>query len=195
MPRPRIYPDDLQDRLVEAAAQRLAAGGIEALSLRELAASQGTSTNAIYSLFGGKGELVRQVVIGARRRLMAALLAAIKEHSRASFFALAHAYRTWALDNLDLYTVMFSGIEADDGHSQLAGLEEFAPIVELAGELAEQGEISGENIGLTLTSLWASLHGWVLLETQILTDSPREENEQRYEQHLRTFFYGCHPRD
>ncbi|MET0798548.1 MAG: TetR family transcriptional regulator, partial [Rhodococcus sp. (in: high G+C Gram-positive bacteria)] len=54
MARPRIHDAELRTRLLEAAAETVARHGVDSLSLRKLAAAQGTSTTAIYSLFGGR---------------------------------------------------------------------------------------------------------------------------------------------
>ena len=65
MARPRTYDADLRAALVAAAAAQIAAGGPTGLSLRALAAQVGTSTNAIYAMFGGKPELIGAVLEAA----------------------------------------------------------------------------------------------------------------------------------
>ncbi len=58
MGRPREY-DDATKAVMRAAAERLVAeGGPDALSLRAVAREAGTSTQAVYSLFGSKDGLV-----------------------------------------------------------------------------------------------------------------------------------------
>ena len=65
MVRPKTYDEQLRAGLVRAAADRIAVSGAHGLSLRELAADQGTSTNAIYVMFGGKSQLVDAVLAQA----------------------------------------------------------------------------------------------------------------------------------
>ena len=62
MARPRTYDKDLRDKLVEETANRLAEGPAENLGLRDLTKSVGTSTNAVYSLFGAKEVLVWEAI-------------------------------------------------------------------------------------------------------------------------------------
>ena len=52
MARPKTYDERLRRTLVDTAAELIAAHGAEALALRPLAERAGTSTNAVYSLFG-----------------------------------------------------------------------------------------------------------------------------------------------
>ena len=53
MPRPKVHDAALRLRLLECAGATLSTRGIAALSLRTLAADVGTSTTAVYALFGG----------------------------------------------------------------------------------------------------------------------------------------------
>ncbi len=97
MPRPKVYDDRLRSRLITGAAATLAAGGPEALSLRPLAAAEGTSTSAVYAMFGGKAGLVAAVVDAAQRSFIAAQKAApTTADAQADLTALGHAYRDWA---------------------------------------------------------------------------------------------------
>jgi len=54
VPRPKVHDAALRLRLLECAGATLSTGGLAALSLRTLAAEVGTSTTAVYALFGGK---------------------------------------------------------------------------------------------------------------------------------------------
>ena len=52
VPRTKVHDAALRSRLLECAGATLSAGGLAALSLRSLAAEVGTSTTAVYALFG-----------------------------------------------------------------------------------------------------------------------------------------------
>lgn len=102
MPRPRTHDDALRARLLDRAATLVSEHGTDALGLRGLAADVGTSTTAVYSLFGGKPELVRELGDLAERRFT--------EHLRgadgADPVALGMAYRRAALADPHLYAIM-----------------------------------------------------------------------------------------
>src|SRR5215471_14930788 len=58
MPRPKEHDEQTADALLAAAEGLIEADGLGALSLRELARVAGTTTRAVYSLFGSKEGLV-----------------------------------------------------------------------------------------------------------------------------------------
>lgn len=62
MARPPLYDDALRDRLLAATAEMVDDKGPERISLRDIAQNAGTSTSAVYALFGGKAELLVSVI-------------------------------------------------------------------------------------------------------------------------------------
>ena len=64
MGRPREHNEHTAAALLEAAEQTVQTAGLEGLSVRGLADSVGTTTRAVYSLFGSKDGLL--VALGAR---------------------------------------------------------------------------------------------------------------------------------
>jgi len=104
MPRPKVHDAALRERLLDRAATLLSGGGPDALSLRALAHDCGTSTTAVYALFGGKPALLEVLLDRAVLRL-SALLEAVEvspdpvEHLR----RLALAYRDAVLDDPHLH--------------------------------------------------------------------------------------------
>lgn len=161
MPRSRTYPDDLRDRLIAEATQSLLSGNEEQLSLRRLAAAQGTSTNAIYSLFGGKTELIAAVVEKASAAFAAAQEKAVDERpSLHTLIELGHAYRRWALEQPALYTLLF-GRPFEPARLPEATAK---PLKSTIAALMESGELRRDDVERTFRSMWASVHGWIVLE-------------------------------
>lgn len=158
MARPVSYDETLRDRLLDATAEMVDQKGPERISLRDIAQAAGTSTSAIYALFGGKAQL----------------LVAVIEHGFASFGtaqaetrpdglrALGYAYRDWAKANPALYRLMFGGaITTVDGCAPDAATTSaaMAPLVEtLAARVPEESLM-----GAAMT-VWAQVHGAVSLE-------------------------------
>lgn len=94
--------------LIEAAARHVADGGVDALSLRRVATDVGTSTQAVYTHFGSKDDLVRAVVEEAFHRLDADMRAVpVTDDPLHDLVGVAKAYRHNALTNAHLYRVMF----------------------------------------------------------------------------------------
>ena len=63
MPRPRPHDDHLREQLLGIATDTIARTGTEGLSLRTLAADAGTSTSAVYQLFGSRAALLDAVYL------------------------------------------------------------------------------------------------------------------------------------
>src|SRR4051812_49646806 len=109
MPAVKSHDADLATRLVDEAGRILSAEGAAALSLRRLATATGTSTMAVYTLFGDKQGLVAAMYRAGFERLGATMAAATQgsDDPLAALADLGYAYRRAALDNPHLYDLMF----------------------------------------------------------------------------------------
>lgn len=167
MPRPKIHDENLRERLLEEAGRLLTGEGPAALSLRRLAAEAGTSTSAVYSLFGGKPELMRALFLEASRRFGRQL--ATVEHGPdpvEDVRRLGLAYRDFAVANPHLYAVLFSRPMPDfepDDEAKRESLDNFAPLSDLVSAAIDSGRIVGEPATVAM-GLWAIVHGMVTLE-------------------------------
>lgn len=184
MPRPRPHDDALRTTLVELASQAVADGGSQSFSLRTLATSAGTTTAAVYTLFGGRDGLLRAVVEEGFRRFAAHLAAApTSTDPAADLLALGLAYRRSALDAPHFYRVMFGGTHAGGAPDEALGRPTFAVLKAAVSRLLrEDGTTAGGAHAVSLR-LWALVHGMVSLELAGLL--PGEET-QREEQYLAT---------
>jgi AcrR family transcriptional regulator len=162
--------------------------GVDGLSLRPLAASQATSTSAVYAMFGGKAELVAAVVDSARAGFLAAQRRApVTGEPGTDLRALGHAYRDWALANPTLYAVMFGGqVVPDCGDSapQLSETEGIAVLRALVAQAVAAGYFRDEDVDLISLSIWAGVHGMVSLEIAGLSTVAGEPARQLFQAHL-----------
>ncbi|MDR6912038.1 AcrR family transcriptional regulator [Rhodococcus fascians] len=170
MARPRIHDAELRTRLLEAAAETVARHGVDSLSLRKLAAAQGTSTTAIYSLFGGRAELL-VALFGASFSSFgdAQRSVPVTGESEVDLRELAFAYRRWAMANPHLYAVMFGGVlgsvdVSDQAHLAAAAMD---PLRAAVASAVEAGAMSGASVDVISHSFWAIVHGLVSLELSI----------------------------
>lgn len=168
MPRPKLHDDALRIRLLDTAGAVLTSEGPDALSLRRLAAAAGTSTSAVYSLFGGKPGVLRALFVEAFTRFGAHLDAvAPSADPAADILALGRAYRASATANPHLYAVMFGspvpGFEPDPedwAHAEAT----FLPLLDAVRRGIAAGVLRDVDPGLIATALWANVHGLVSLE-------------------------------
>lgn len=154
MARPTTYDEDLRRRLLDATADQVDRNGPERASLREIARAAGTSTSAVYALFGGKEDLLAAVVADA----FASFAAAQAQAAPGGLRTLGEAYRAWALEHPALYRLMFSGVLAAYEQADGSPDEALAPLI---AALATRGADDPLTAALTV---WAHVHGAVSLE-------------------------------
>jgi AcrR family transcriptional regulator len=179
-----VYDAGLRLRLVELAAERLADAGPEGLSLRRLADRAGTSTNAVYTIFGGKAGLVSAAVEAAFAGFNAAQRAVPKtDDPVADLLELGLAYRGWAVANPALYGVMFGRRVQPERSVEDDVVQAILPLLDAISRAVESGFLRPLDPLLIATSVWAGVHGLVSLELAGLVRTPLPP-EELYAEHL-----------
>jgi AcrR family transcriptional regulator len=166
--RPKLHDDALRTRLLDTAGSLLTSEGPDALSLRRLAAAAGTSTSAVYALFGGKPGILRALFVEAFTRFGTHMdTVRPSDDPLADILALGRAYRASATADPHLYTVMFGspvpGFEPapeDYAHAETT----FTPLLDAVRRAVAAGLLMDVAPGLIATALWANVHGLVSLE-------------------------------
>jgi len=189
--RPKVHDAALRIRLLECAGATLSTHGLAALSLRTLAADVGTSTTAVYALFGGKPGLLEALHAEAFRRF-AARLDAVRSGPDPveDLVALGRAYRESALADPHFYEVMFgarpaveqSGAVAEPIVRPMIALVERAAAVGLLRPGAEPAAVS--------LALWATVHGLVALHLRGLRPADGPAPDEVFDLALRAAVAG-----
>ena len=166
-----------RDRLLQAAIRLLAAGGPQALQARRLAAEVGMSTMTVYTHFGGMGQLITEIVREGFLRFGRRLAEIPRgDNPVGDLFALGLAYRDWALENPQLYRLMF-GVTAPGGRQGgngpvvwaaanplPEGQAAFAQLVTAVTRIMDAGGAGQEEPASAAAQIWSAVHGYVLLE-------------------------------
>lgn len=178
MARPRMHDDATREQLLHVAGRRLAAHGLDAVTVRGVAADAAVSTRAVYALFGSRPGLLRAMFRDGYAAF-AAVLDAVPETADPvqDVVELGLAYRRSAVERPHLYGVMF-----------LVDSAEFSPTADDLGlcqrtmttlrdavaRCVESGRFTGD-IDVTTRNAWALVHGLSLLEQRGLlgTDPDR----------------------
>jgi AcrR family transcriptional regulator len=165
VPRPKVHDAALRLRLLECAGATLSTRGLGALSLRTLAADVGTSTTAVYALFGGKPGLLAALHAEAFARLGARLAAVpLGTDPVEDLVALGRAYRDAALADPHFYEVMFGGALPADERWCAAAAPVLRPVADVVQRASARGVLRPDLDPATLSlALWATLHGLVSL--------------------------------
>lgn len=123
MPRPKQRTPALRAHVLGIAVELLGRDGVAGFTARQVAAHAGTSTPAVYELFGAKGGLVRAVFFEGFRRLHVDLTALEEtDDPRADLVRLVAGLRRFIRANPVLADVMFSRpfVDFDPGPEEAA---------------------------------------------------------------------------
>ncbi len=161
----RYHHGNLRQALIDAGLSALEESGLDELSLRALAESLGVSKAAPYRHFKTKNELLAALAAEGYQ-----LLADLLENSEEKLLKLEGAevsremyriYGDFALSRPELYRLMFSrlGNSLHSERCRLNGERAFASL----GRLASRIQGTAEDPRKLILSLYASLHGWVML--------------------------------
>ena len=106
MGRPREHDEATAIALLDRAERTIEANGLAALSVRAVAAGTGTTTRAVYSLFGSKDGLVVALGVRAFRLLDAAVAALpVTDDPAADLVDAGLVFRRFARDHPALFTI------------------------------------------------------------------------------------------
>jgi len=190
MGRPKLHDDALRARLLEHAAALVLDGGVAALSLRRLAAGAGTSTTAVYSLFGNKAGLLESLYREAARRFGDRLAqVGVTDDPLDDIIRLGIAYRDYARDEPHLYGILFTTLDEPNPEAGLEAARTIEPLVDAVRRGQAGGwlvDVPAERIAL---SCWGIAHGLVSLELAG-TVPPRLDIAADYGEAVRTVVKG-----
>ncbi|TDV36630.1 TetR/AcrR family transcriptional regulator [Actinophytocola oryzae] len=165
MGRPKLHDDALRDRLIGKAAAFVFEDGVDALSLRRLATAAGTSTTAVYSLFGNKAGLLESLYREAARRFGARLaLVGVTDDPVGDIVRLGLAYREYARDEPHLYGILFARTEEPDPEAGAEAARTIRPLLDAVRRGQEAGRLVDAPADRIALSCWGIAHGLVSLE-------------------------------
>ena len=179
MGRPRLHDEHLRQRLLEAATDLMAVDGPD-FSLRPLVASVGTSTSAVYSLFGSRGELLEAITLRAARSFVDSLEAVAGGEPAQHIPALARTMRKWARENTAKFQVVFGRSEGSAAIDE-ARESTTDPLRNAVSAAVDRGVLLGDPAVVT-RSIFAAVHGFISLE--LLGVYPEDEADALFDAQL-----------
>jgi len=184
MPRPKQRTPELRERVLRAAVDMLTTEGVASFTTRRVAEEAGTSTPAVYELFGDKAGLVREMFFEGFRMLYRRLgELSSSADPRADMIAVIPVLRAFAQDNPALARLMFSTAfaEFDPGPSERqagAAVREF--IVCRVRRCTDAGVIDGDPADIAHVLL-AVAQGLILQETAGWLGTSRASMDRRWD--------------
>lgn len=155
--------------------------GAAALTVRNVATAAGCSTTGVYTYFGGKQGLVDAIFIEGFDSFDQATA------GDESLIEACLGYRRWAIDHPTHYLVMFGSAVPEHEPSEealLRALESYDQLLATVRLVAPSTNSEETNHGLA-HHLWATLHGYVMLELRSMGTPNGEEATVAYERGVR----------
>ncbi len=175
---------DMRSTLLDAALTVLQRDGAAALTVRNITHEVGCSTTGIYTYFGGKHGLVEAIYLEGFDSFDRALAAC---EGPDELLESGRAYRRWALANPTHYLVMFGRAVPDFEPSAGARQRALASFEWLVAAVARWGAADPPAAAY---HLYATVHGYVMLELVGVGPADRDRLDAVYEAGLRAAVEG-----
>lgn len=177
MGRPRVYDEATQRSLVRAAETLVAEGGTGAISVRRLADAAGTSTRAVYSVFGSKARLLSALGREAFRELVRVIDAVPTTGDPVRDLVLTgvEGFRRFALDHPNLFHLVFErvGLEGREPEEAAAAEEAMSRLRRRVERLSRAGSAGSHSVEFIATTFHALCQGLASMELQGRRWDPR----------------------
>ena len=181
MGRPPEHDEQTGRRLLAEAARLLREEGADAVSVRRIAQEAGTTTRAVYSLFGNREGLLRRLYHDAAEAMR-------RKHEEVpesvdplvEITALALGYREAALEHPHAYGLFMGtvpGFRATRDDRELA-TRSLRRVLSALQRFVDAGTFPGHDPQALGMQLWAQVHGLATLELQGQLGSRRQAEER-----------------
>jgi len=193
MGRRKLHGDPTRDALLTAAEALVAQGGIDAVSVRGAAAGAGTTTRAVYVLFGSKEGLLEALARRTFELLMDAIAAVppSSDPGRDLINRSVGGFRAFALKHPDLFLLFFTAQvsrRALGSDAAASGTVAYAQLAELI-ERAQQTGLLGRHSVEEATLLWDALCTGLALR-EICGPITSTDGERIWTEALEAFLVG-----
>lgn len=163
---------EMRETILGAARRILVTQGVAALTMRAVARDIGYSPAALYEYFPSKAVLCQSLFFEGANGLAGWMRAVIESFppsasGRDVTGAMAQAYRSYALQNPELYLLVFANPVPDfvpDDDDRRKASDGFDLLTGAISRGAEQGELDVESPVSSAIASWAVVHGFVMLE-------------------------------
>jgi len=178
MGRPREHNDETREDLLRVASGIIRRGGIEALTVRGLAAEAGVTTRAIYSLFSGLPEIISVLCARSTEAMVRHHEAVpVTDDPISEFLPLALAYRSAAREQADLYELLYTPTAAP-GQSAVEYPQQVQRTIGRVQDTIRRASLAGQLRPLDdhelFQGLWGIVHGLTSLELRGVLGTPEE---------------------
>lgn len=155
-------PEELRQRILEAAQGIIERDGLVGLSAREIARAIGYSPGTLYNIFENLDDLLLTLQTHMLAELVEVLRAVPEEKTpEESIDALSRAYLDFALENKLMWNLLFTHSMPAQMRAPTALVDNVNKVSELVekpiGQILKTG--SKQEVELAAKALWAGVHG------------------------------------
>lgn len=196
MPRAKQRTPEMRERVLQAAMDMLASDGVAEFTTRRLARHAGTSTPAVYELFGDKAGLVREIFFEGFR-LLRQYLDKVRpsQDPRAELLSVIESLRMFAREHSVLADLMFSRpfADFDPGPAERrAGDEVRLFIVAAVRRCLRAGVLDGDEVDIAHVIV-AMAQGLAGQETAGWLGTSQESRDRRWDLAITALLDGLRP--
>jgi len=196
--RPREHDDDTRTALRAAAERLIATGGLEAFSVRAVAEEAGTTTRAVYSLFGSKDGLLVDALAQAAFEFLADEIDELEatDDPVADLVAVgASVFRRLVIERPALYRIAFQRIVHNlrPGPELTAARERaFSALLAKVQRLADAGLLGDKQVRDAAVEFNAMMEGLANAELRgaVFRNLPEGREERAWRNALGTLIHG-----
>jgi AcrR family transcriptional regulator len=179
---------EMREDILRAAREMVEREGVANLSLRAIARTLGYSPAALYEYFPSKEAIAKALYFGGADGLAGRMQRTLQSLPADTppidaKKALGRAYRSYALENRELFLLVFGSGDAFGTLSKQ--FEEGGNGYEALMSVVNAGLQSGDFVELPAQALaftaWASVHGFVMLELACVFDHDHADNEAHFQ--------------
>ena len=175
----------MREDILAAARTILKDQGYAELSMRALGRAAGITAPTIYDYFPGKDAVLDALFVDGAEMLANEIKqeATGAEPGAQRLQAVGTAYRRFAIENPDLYLLLFGGADpsylpSEDLMPKLHHVSEL--VAETVQEAMDVGYLKPGSAEEVSTSLWVMAHGSVMLEMKCFRDKFDEEGAREF---------------
>lgn len=193
--RPREHDERTRDELCTAAERLVADGGPDALTVRSVAREAGTTTRAVYSLFGSRDGLVAALA----QRAFEVIYDRIEElpeseDPAADLMAIGFVFRDFVQEHPALYRIAWQrvvGLQPEPGLGE-ARERAFTQLQDRIRRLKDAGELGRKSVRQAAAEAIAMFEGLANAELRgrVLPTIPPGEEEHAWREGLTTLLRG-----
>jgi AcrR family transcriptional regulator len=194
MGRPKEHDAATAGALLDAAEEIIQAGGVAALTVRGVADRIGTTTRAVYSLFGSRDGLLVALGVRAFEMLGVGVRAVPETDDPAADLVEAgvSVFRPFVVEHPALFRIGFRGSVRPELYAQFeaASRHALAGLAAKVDRLGQAGQLGGRRVDEAVFAFDALCEGLAELELRSRLSLREEEREPRWRDALTALVAG-----